>query len=70
MKKNVFILILLIICHGILSSQVIKGKVLDSKTKEPISFTNIGILGKGIGTVTNEDGTFELNISRINKYLT
>ena len=66
MKKNVFILILLIICHGILSSQVIKGKVLDSKTKEPISFTNIGILGKGIGTVTNEDGTFELNISKSN----
>lgn len=64
MTKNLLNLIALIICNGALTAQIIKGKVLDTKTKEPIAFANIGILGKGIGTVTNEDGTFELNISK------
>ncbi len=34
--------------------------VIDAQTKEPIPFVNIGIVGSGIGTVSDEDGNFRL----------
>lgn len=34
--------------------------VLDKETQEPISYVNVGFLGKGIGTVTNKSGRFYL----------
>ncbi|BFP42911.1 hypothetical protein FGF1_37560 [Flavobacteriaceae bacterium GF1] len=37
-----------------------KGKVVDSKTGEPIPYVNIGIVEKGIGTVSDEEGLFHL----------
>lgn len=64
MKTLVLNLILLLIYNETANGQIIKGIVLDIKTKEPIAFANIGIVGKGIGTVTHEDGTFELNIAK------
>jgi hypothetical protein len=41
-----------------------KGLILDNKTKEPLSYVNIGIVDKGIGTVSDEDGIFHLNLDR------
>ncbi len=41
----------------------INGKVLDANTNMPLPFTNIGVLSKGVGTVSNEDGQYLLNIS-------
>lgn len=38
---------------------LVSGKVLDRKTQAPIIYANIGIVGKGIGTVSNESGEFE-----------
>jgi len=40
----------------------IKGKVLDADTQLPLAFTNIGILSKNRGTVSNEEGKYLLNI--------
>jgi hypothetical protein len=37
-----------------------EGRVLDSKTGQPIPFVNIGVLNRGIGTVTNAEGEFLL----------
>lgn len=37
-----------------------EGKVLDAKTGKPIPFVNIGVLNRGIGTVTNAEGEFLL----------
>ncbi len=48
-------------------SQVLKGKVLSSKTKAGISYVNIGIIGKNIGTVSDESGIFTLNLDRIDQ---
>lgn len=37
-----------------------KGKLIDAKTGNPIPYVNIGIVDKGIGTVSDEDGLFHL----------
>ena len=38
------------------------GKVVDAKSEEPIAFVNIGILGDRLGTVSNSNGAFRLQI--------
>jgi hypothetical protein len=38
----------------------IKGTVIDSLSREPLSMVNIGVKGKTIGTATNKDGQFSL----------
>lgn len=43
----------------------LNGVVVNADTDEPLPFTNIGILNKDIGTVTNDDGTFILDISKL-----
>jgi hypothetical protein len=40
----------------------IKGRILDSKSKQPIIYATIGLPLFGIGTITNQDGTFFLKI--------
>lgn len=44
----------------------LNGKVVDARTNKPLPYVNIGILGKVMGTTTNNDGTFHLNYSRQN----
>ncbi len=42
----------------------IEAVVHDKDTKEPLPFTNVLIEGTSIGTITNEEGAFELNVSQ------
>lgn len=44
----------------------VRGKVFDKATKEPLSFANISLLGKSVGTVSNEEGEFNLKIFQKN----
>lgn len=37
----------------------VKGKIIDNLGK-PVSYASIGVVGKAIGTLSNEDGSFEL----------
>ena len=39
------------------------GQVIDSATKEPLPYVNIGLLNKNIGTVSDEAGYFELEVN-------
>lgn len=48
----------------VFGQQDYKGKVVDSETKEPLPYVNIGIFGKGIGTVSDEEGLFHLPIDK------
>ncbi len=41
---------------------IIKGKVINSATSEPVSYTNIGIEGTYYGTSSNSEGAFELKV--------
>lgn len=45
-----------------LGQQDYKGKVIDAESREPLPYVNIGIFGKGIGTVSDENGLFHLPI--------
>ncbi|MGB5691714.1 MAG: carboxypeptidase-like regulatory domain-containing protein [Flavobacteriaceae bacterium] len=38
----------------------IRGRVFDRDAKKPLQYVNVGILNQGLGTVTDEDGLFEL----------
>ncbi len=68
--KNIkFILItylLLAIVSSTLTAQIITGKIINGLTKQPLEFTNIGLVGKGIGAITNELGEFTLDVSKTN----
>lgn len=42
---------------------VVKGKVTDSETKEPVAFANVVFKGTTMGTITDYDGGFEIQTS-------
>lgn len=41
----------------------LKGKVIDTDTKKPLSFTDLAVSGSNISTITNTDGEFLLKVS-------
>jgi hypothetical protein len=55
-------LILLAVISTTHAQTMLKCTVLDSTTKAPLAFVNVGIPNKGVGTVTNELGVFTLTI--------
>lgn len=66
-------LFLLTIACTVLDAQtfVVKAKVLDKETKEGLQYANIMVSGYSVGTSSNENGEFilELNDSLINEFL-
>ena len=38
----------------------VKGRVINRDSKKSLRYVNVGVINKGIGTVTDEDGLFEL----------
>ena len=40
----------------------LQGKLTDSKSKNPLRYVNIGIKAKNIGTISDDDGFFSINI--------
>jgi hypothetical protein len=64
MKLNIKISIILILLFALglnCFSQRIEGKIIDSETKTNLSYVNIGVLNSTIGTITDENGLFELD---------
>ena len=62
MRKSI-LLFLFINCYVVGSSQVVKGTIMNQKTKEAISFASIYFNGTFAGTTTDTLGYFELNRS-------
>ncbi|MCC6372061.1 MAG: carboxypeptidase-like regulatory domain-containing protein [Bacteroidia bacterium] len=62
MKKILSTFILLLAANCAFAQLQIKGVLLDSATKQPVEFANIGLIGKGLGTVSNEKGEYQLSI--------
>ncbi len=55
--------ILALVAGGVHAQQItITGKVIDLETKEPLPFASVGIVGKPIGLITNEQGEFDFHI--------
>ena len=38
------------------------GQVLDAQTKEPLVYVNIGLVGKDLGTISDEEGYFSFEV--------
>lgn len=60
--NNFLTCILFLSCCASYSQIDYHGQILEAKTQEPLPYVNIGIVGKGVGTVTDEEGLFYLAI--------
>ena len=60
--KKIGVLVLSVWFTSLFSQKNCQGILLDSTTAQPIEFANIGIIGKGFGTVTNEKGEFNFTV--------
>jgi len=56
-------IILLTTCFVSAKAQTFTGIVKDARTGETLPFVNVGIIGKGIGTVTDDKGHYAINLS-------
>ena len=45
-----------------LGQKTLVGQVVDASTQDPLPFVNIGLVDKNIGTVTDEEGYFQLEV--------
>ncbi len=59
MKASYTFIIGLMVC-AFANAQSINGRVVDSESLKPILYVNIGIVNKNVGTVSLEDGQFEI----------
>jgi hypothetical protein len=62
--KKLLVLILFINFHITAYNQVIRGTILDKNTKSAIDFATIYISGTYLGTYSDKEGNFELDISK------
>ncbi len=46
----------------IIKAQIIRGKIIDSVFNKPIVYVNISLINTHLGTITDEEGYFELEI--------
>lgn len=46
-----------------LNGQTIIGKIVDSSNAEPLVYASVGIIGTPIGTITDENGNFKINVT-------
>lgn len=58
--KVILVFLLFLFPTGIMAQFEIKGNILNSQNSEPLPFTTIRIQGTNMGTISNEDGYFEL----------
>ncbi len=58
-----FILFLILFSQILFSQTVIKGVIIDNSTNKGIPFASIGIIGKNIGSVSDEEGNFEFTLA-------
>ena len=63
MKYLLYILLLLISCRAIAQNRLITGVTKDINTKQPLPFCNITLLKKTVGTTTNGNGKFTIELS-------
>jgi len=59
------IFLFLIIISNPIFGQTFSGKVIESKSKVPIEFVNIGIIGKNIGTTSDMKGNYKIVIDSL-----
>lgn len=61
--KSVLLLLFLLVCTGAEGQQVLRGRVIDAETKEPLKWANVLIVGTTTGTTTDTLGEFSLVVA-------
>ena len=61
-KKPLFLFAFLLSFNALNAQHILQGRIIDAFTKESLPFVNIGVLKKELGTVSNEDGFFFLEV--------
>ena len=61
-KTPLFLFPFLLSFTALNAQHILQGRIIDAFTKEPLPFVNIGVLKKELGTVSNEDGFFFLEV--------
>ena len=61
-KTPLFLFAFLLSFNALNAQHILQGRIIDAFTKEPLPFVNIGVLKKELGTVSNEDGFFFLEV--------
>ncbi|WP_088341272.1 carboxypeptidase-like regulatory domain-containing protein [Robiginitalea sediminis] len=59
---RVFLIVIFILGGAVTASAqlLLRGRITDAATRQPIPYVNIGLVGRGIGTVSDADGYYEL----------
>lgn len=65
MKRVLTLITVFLLFSPVFSQKIIvlKGKVVEAGNKQPVSFAHVGLVDKAVGTVTNENGEFVLNLA-------
>ena len=61
-KTPLFLFAFLLSFTALNAQHIVQGRIIDAFTKEPLPFVNIGVLKKELGTVSNEEGFFFLEV--------
>lgn len=67
MSKLFTTLLCFLLSHLSLNAAIIKGKVVDSQSSEPLEYVNIGILRTHLGTITDINGEFQIDTKELSK---
>lgn len=60
--KKLPLFVLFIFLNSQFYGQTITGIVMSTSDNKPLIYTGIGVIGTGIGTITNEEGRFNLEV--------
>lgn len=55
--------LLLLLSVSVSYAQLISGVVSDSKTNEPLPYVHIGVVGKNMGVISRDDGSYQIDLS-------
>jgi len=66
MKFSLILFLFLLTSHAIFAQIIAEGIVKEAGSGKAISYVNIGVIGKNIGTVSNDAGKFKLTIPKAN----
>jgi hypothetical protein len=60
LRSSLLTFLLVLLATAAALAQAISGRVTDARTGQPLPFVNIGVVGKVLGTVSNEQGQYGL----------
>jgi len=60
---RIFFVLFFAFSNAVIGQRDYKGRIIDVDTNLPIPYVNIGVLEKGIGTVSDEEGLFHLSLN-------